>query len=358
VTGVRALTESEARVLALLLGNTARDERERLRQSGLARSTYHATRRRAYAEGWLKDRYVPSPGLFGRPRVRIVVVRPFADRIAEIVQLWQGRPENVVTWVGPQFALGVFFEPPSAGRGGTAPRADASLSTPLVEVAAEPDRGGLPVYFDFEGVWSHLAGFGGTRAYPKGLPPTPAGSGEGGADPWTARRRWAARELLERPFRAEREGRAGHLIGPFGLPSAEKQLLAEGWVLHRVLADPARIPPYQGRQMDRIVLATGRLRPEISAADLFVTLTGSCRVFPFLYATDDRTLLLGALGQSPLPGAPAPADPRARRPVMPTLRSALEGIQIVEESAANLAVPVDHRYDRLAPPEPAARRAR
>jgi hypothetical protein len=37
---------------------------------------------------------------------------------------------------------------------------------------------------------------------------------------------------------------------------------------------------------------------------------------------------------------------------LPTLREYLEGIEILQESAAGFAPQVDHRYDRLIAPEP------
>lgn len=345
---MRSLTDAEARVLSLLLANTAPDERGRLKESGLPRSTYHAARRRAYAEGWLRDRYLPAPTRFGFPSITIALARPFADQVPTLSEEWANLPGCVLLWVGTQSALGVFFhrspteQDRVADRVGAVDRASACL---LLHPAVE--LGGLPVYFDFEGSWAHLAGDTGSRGYPKGLPPTLAPEARGPAR-WTGRERWAARELLRRPFEAEARGRPGHLIGPFGLPGAQKRLLAEGWVLYRVLAAPERIPPFRGRQADRIALISGTLREGITAPALFGALTQECRVYPFLYAVDGKKLLLGALGQSPGPSAPASPS---RRPVLATLRQALEGIEIVEEHAGHMRAPVDHRYDRLAPPE-------
>src|SRR5579859_4874551 len=106
---MRALTEAEGRVIAVLLGERATNERDRLKQLAVPRSTYHAARRRAYAEGWLRDRYVPEPGRFGFPVVTVAVLRPFADRAAELSERWSTHPTNVLTWLSPQVAVGVFF---------------------------------------------------------------------------------------------------------------------------------------------------------------------------------------------------------------------------------------------------------
>ncbi len=349
---MRVLTESEARVLSLLLADTAADERSRLRQSGLPRSTYHAARKRAYAEGWLRDRYVPAPTLFGFPEVTIALGRPFADQAQALAERWAGEPGNVLLWVGPAAALGVFFhrtakESKAAGQRLARPELTASV----LALHPRADENGVPAYFDFEGVWSHLSGAGGTQAYPKGLPPLPPQIDPENPGLWNPRRRWAARELLTRPFTAEEQGRAGHLVGTFGLPLAQKALLAQGWVLHRVLAEPANVPPFRGRLMDRVVFITGTLQEGIRPEILFATLCHECRVFPFLYAVDGPHLLIGALGQSLVgPGAEMP-ETEPRRPVMPTLQQSLQGIQVAEERAGGLRVVVDHRYDRIAPPE-------
>jgi len=70
---VRGLTDAEARVIAVLLAARPDRERERLRLVTVPRSTYHAIRRRAYDEGWLRDRYVPHPVAFGRPFVTFLL---------------------------------------------------------------------------------------------------------------------------------------------------------------------------------------------------------------------------------------------------------------------------------------------
>jgi hypothetical protein len=348
---LRALTDAEAKVLSLLLANTATDERERLRQSGLPRSTYHAARRRAYAEGWLKDRYVPSPTLLRFGETTISLARPFADKSGELAERWGREPGNVLNWMSNQFGLAVFFHRDRKSREAAASRlVDAGLATETMLLHPKLEEHGVPVYFDFEGVWSHLTSTSGTRAYPRGLPPLPEGFRADSPSPWNPRTRWAARELLLRPFEAESQGRAGHLVGPFGLPFAQQRLLGQGWVLHRVLADPARVPGYRGRLMDRVVLIAGELQDGITPDQLFATLTRECRVYPFLYAMDERRVLLGALGQTASAGVDRVTETE-RRSVLPTLRQALRGIQILEESAPNIRVSVDHRYDRLTPPD-------
>ncbi|MGD0249885.1 MAG: hypothetical protein ABSB97_03215 [Thermoplasmata archaeon] len=142
------------------------------------------------------------------------------------------------------------------------------------------------------------------------------------------------------------QGRGGHLVGPFGLPFSQRKMLSRGWVAHRTLLDPARLPPFRGKSADQIVLISGTPRAGARPDVLFATLTREARVFPFLFSVASDRWLLGALGGS----NPVGAENRPpRRPVLPTLREFLEGIEIVQEGATGFTAPVDHRYDRLVP---------
>lgn len=347
---MRALTEAEGRVIAVVLGGAAESERERLRRVRVPRSTYHAARRRAYEEGWLRDRYVPDPVRFGLPWVSFLVARPFADRGEELIRSWSGHAGSVVVSASPQTALGVFFHPTEAAARKLADTTTAGrLAASLTGVTCRVTGPEVPVYFDYEGLWTHLASIAGAASYPNGL---------GGAFPEadddppavSAHQRWAATELVQRPFAAEAQGRGGHLIGPFGLPFSQTKLLRLGWVSYRVFLEPSLLPSYRGRAADQTVFVFGDLRADARPEVLFATLTRECRVFPFLYATHGRRVMIGALGRSETaPAAPAEPTEPPRRPVMPTLQSALEGIEIIQEPAAQFHAIVDHRYDRILP---------
>ena len=343
---MRALTDSEARVIAVLLAARPDRERDRLHQIGVPRSTYHAVRRRAYEEGWLRDRYIPHPVPLGRPFVTLMVARPYADRQEDFAGSLSEDEGNVLLWTGAQVAIAVFYHVKSTDPGKLADRIVAErLAPPPWVVSARADGPSVPVYFDFEGLWCHLASLEGTLAFPHGL--------GGGIDPeseseprLSSHQQWALGELLRRPFVALDQGRGGHLVGPFGLPFSQRKLLARGWITHRTLLDPSRIPPFQGKLADQIVLVTGTPRADARAEKLFGVLTRESRVYPFLYAVGPDRWLIGALGAS----SPPPAGERAsRRPVLPTLREYLEGIEIMQEAASGFTSPVDHRYDRLIP---------
>ncbi|MGP8072540.1 MAG: hypothetical protein ACLPZM_05365 [Thermoplasmata archaeon] len=342
---MRALTESEARVISVLLAARPDRERERLRQVQIPRSTYHAVRRRAYEEAWLRDRYVPHPVPLGRPYVTFVLARPYADRFEEFASSASADPGNVALWAGTQVALAIFFQVKATDAKRWSARFEEQRFGPApLTISVHADGPTVPVYFDYEGLWCHLVGLPGTLAYPHGL--GGALPEEEGGTVLTPHRRWAISELLQRPFHGAEEGQGPHLVGPFGLPFAQRKMLARGWVDHRTLLDPARLPPYQGKSPDQVVLLSGAPRSGALPERLFATLTRECRVFPFLFVVGSDRWFLGALGAS----TPPPATEVGRRPVLATFREFLEGIEIVQEPADRFVARVDHRYDQLLPP--------
>jgi hypothetical protein len=350
---LRALTDAEVRVIAVLLAARPDRERERLRQVEIPRSTYHAVRRRAYEEGWLRDRYIPHPVRLGRPFVTFLVARPYADRYAEFTRTVTADEGNVVLWSGTQLALAVFFhrKPGDGKRIATRLEKDRSTASPLT-ITVSADGPTMPVYFDFEGLWCHVAGLDGTIAYPHGLggqEDTATGAIDRDLAPLSSHQRWALGELLRRPFPTPEQGKGGHLVGPFGLPFSQRRMLARGWITHRTLLEPSHLPPYQGRSADQVVLISGTPKIDARPEALFSTLTRDCRVFPFLFVVAGDRWLLGALGGS---GSASSAPDSGRQAVLPTLREALEGIEILQEAASDFSTPVDHRYESLLPPAP------
>ncbi|MCI4337308.1 MAG: hypothetical protein L3K18_00815 [Thermoplasmata archaeon] len=342
---MRELTPAEARVIAGLLGAAAATERERLKRIAVPRSTYHAARRRAYAEGWLRDRYVPQPERIGFPWAVTVAARPFVDRADEVTKRWAGDASCVYLAAGPELALGVFLHRDEASARRTATElANPSSNSWRQVTIANLHRPSVPVYFDYEGLWSHLAGAEGTVAYPRGLGGSPEPEE---AAHLTDHQKWAVRELLHRAFDSASSGRAGHLVGPLGLPFSQQRLVAQGVVLHRVFLDPGSLPSFRGHAADQMVLVSGAWKPGARPEALFRTLTQECRVYPFLYVLDGERAMLGALGRS------VRSDDKAvepRRPVLPTLQETLQGIELVQVPVGSLRTLVDHRYDRLLPP--------
>ncbi len=324
-------------------------ERERLRQIGIARSTYYAVRRRAYVEGWLQDRYIPDPSRLGRPYATFAVSRPFADRLEDLKQPAPKCGPPTVLWTSPQLALGIFFHArPEDGSAILRKWEESRVTASNVGLTVDVRGPAIPVYFDFEGLWDHITGAPGTLSYPHGLGGVPEDDDRAVLTPHSI---WALGNLLNRPFRERERGEDGHQLGAFGLPFSERRLLSRGWVTHRVLLNPARIPPYLGRSLGRVFLITGSPRREARPELLFARLTRECRVFPFLYVAAPERWLIGGLGGEPGPTAEED-DRRQRAPVLATIRESLEAIQILQEPASALSMSIDHRYDQLVPPRP------
>ena len=298
---------------------------------------------------------MPHPVPLGLPWVTFLIARPFADRAEEFARTVAADPGNVVLWSGAQTTISVTFHarPDGAKRFVGQFESGRLAATPWT-VTVSADAPTIPVYFDFEGLWCHLAGLEGTLAYPHGLggPVSNGEASDGEARPvLSSHQRWAVGELLRRPFAAAEQGRGGHLVGPFGLPFSQRKMLAKGWVTHRTLLDPARVPEHRGKAADQVVFITGSPVSGARPEGLFATLTRECRVYPFLFVVGPERWLLAALGGA----SPSPSEPGGtRRPVLPTLRQYLQGIEILQEAAAGFVAQVDHRYDRLLPEEPRA----
>lgn len=349
---MRSLTEAEATVIAALLAARPERERERLRQLGIPRSTYYAVRRRAYLEGWLKDRYIPDPSYLGRPYATFVVARPFAERVPELGRALPKIGAPTILWASPQLAFAVLFHAQPADAKQALDRwHQQQLIASEVTVSADVRGPTVPVFFDFEGAWDHMTRVTGTLAYPHGL-----GGGsltEEEHAPLSPHTMWALSNLLSRPFRPSEDSNDGHQTGVFGLPFSERRLLTKGWVTHRVLLNPSRVPAYSGRGGDRVFLIVGTPHAGARPEQLFAKLTRECRVFPFLYVVGRERWLIGALGGDPSP-PDASDDRRDRVPVLPTLTESIGGIQIFQEPLSALALISDHRYDQLVPKGSAA----
>ncbi len=350
---MRDLTEAEVRVLRALLAAGQENERERLRQTQLPRSTYHAVRKRAYAEGWLRDRYLPDPLLYGFTQATFALARPYADKAEELARAWSSEPGAVVLWQGAAatFAVMLHTSPQEASRQ-VQRMQRRDLASELLVISPSLQQGGVPVFFDYEGLFGNMAGISGTTSYPRGLGgPRSVGARRGGALTSEGLRR-TTQELLLRPFTAPGDGRPGHLLGPVGLPRSQRRLVEQGWVERRVLPDLARIPPFQARLADLTVFVRGEFLPGRSAEALLPILTEQCRVYPFLLVEQQGKMLMGAQGQSAAGPGETVATVPTRKPVLATLQEHLQSIEVVQARAAELTTWLDHRYDRLLTPGP------
>ncbi len=340
----RSLTEQEARVVGLLLEDSSEGERDRLRRWKLPRSTYHHIRRKVYAEGWIRARYIPDPRLFGLPWISFLLVRPFADWRGALAEAVSRDPRGVHLAVGPNLVFSIHWEASEAAAGRRwAMIEKAGWAAGGLQLTVELTARSVPVYFDYEGLWANLTDRPGTSGYPRGLAGGAASPGSSPPGPMTPHQRWAVRYLLDRA--ATPSTRTGPVSpgGPFGLPFSVRRLLEQGWVAHRSILDPASLPPYQGRMANRTYFVVGTPRPGAQPERLFQQLAGECRVYPFLFVVGTDRWLIGAMGGA-RDGTPSTAP---RRPVLPTIGGACQGIEIFEADGSSFLPQVDHRYDRL-----------
>jgi hypothetical protein len=340
----RPLTGPEETVLVDLLGASVEPEEQRIRESGLPRSTYQDAKARLYAAGLLEERYVPSPLALGIPRVSVLLTHPFAEQLQAEVERLERLSSTILLWSGTGTVLAVVFGPLPAS-------ADTSELTASTDVGAgrsialelDARTPCWPVYFDFEGAYVRVGARKGNRRYPRHLP--------SGPPPGASRLSGGARELtrlVRRPFETEGpEGRA-YPTRPASLPRSERRLLQRNCAEWRVFPNVSALPGPAGMRFSHVLLIHGTLRPQAGVDRLFHGLVAACGVSPFLLATDGAQVLVGGLAAASDPGAKRPEEPpRPRQPVLAELGTHLQGITISREEIGQLRVHVSHRYDRL-----------
>lgn len=346
---MHGLTDAEARVVWSALALPGAAERVRLEGSGLASSTYHAARRRAYDEGWVRDRYVPDPVAFGATAVTFVIGRPYAEEIQAVARRWSVTESAAVVWTGTPLAFGTFFHPNAAiARRATdrllraLPMRDASVLT------VDLTQARVPVYFDFEGGWARLAGVPISAGYPFGIGHGAIFGDEGASARRPVPDRWraSALELLQAPF--DDAPGISRWLASGGVDRRQRGLLEDGYLRPRAFLDPAAIPEYRGRYIDQFLLVTGESRERTDPTMLLDELRTVHHASPFLFASEGRRVLLGLLGHS---GPRAPSAPSSDSPAAPvgallkeTFSRWLCRVDLFREEAPTLRTVVDHRY--------------
>lgn len=341
----RPLTPTEVQVIRGLLGADDSTEREKIRKLGIPPRTYHAIRERAYLEGWVIDRYLPDLSVLGGENVTVAVVQPFGEHMSSVVKTWASDPRTVVLWVGPETVFGVFVEGAKSPKTVAAALAEGrSTLRRHLEITANTYEGGVPVYFDFEAAWSRWTGQLGSPSYPR---------------PWVSRNpenengrslganggMSAVAGLVRRPFEVEARRESPLRASPFYAPRSQQKVLSRRLVQRRIFLDILRLPPFEGRAIERVVFVGGELLPGKTPEALFRQLVGGCRVSPFIFVTDHARILFAALSPGPRAGGAA-SQPRPLS-VMKTLQDNLQSIEVIREPLRTLRNVVDHRYDRL-----------
>ncbi|MCI4337415.1 MAG: hypothetical protein L3K17_09585 [Thermoplasmata archaeon] len=345
---MRTLTPAERLVVGALLDSGSRSDRARIARAGLPTRTFETAAHRLLASGVVYDRYVPNPTRMRVPAITFGLARPFVERSDMLVRRWQSTPGNTVLWRTPEWVFAVFFRTPLAAPAKLPAElvlpAECSGSFFLTADSRDPQ---VPVYFDFAGSWAALGGSPAPATYPRPLP----GAGEsmaglpGTRPPETERS--VALALARRPFERATGGGGPRRRSPRYFPRAEQRALRNGLVEHIVLLDLAQLPAMLGGGTDGLAWVHGRLLDRLPPEGLLAGLRSRARLAPFLFATDERRILMGALSRtSGGPPPPAPGGVR-RASVAGVLRQYLEEIEIVRSPLESITVVTDHRYERL-----------
>jgi hypothetical protein len=339
---VRVLSRAEAVAVQRLLAHIDVADGDGSGGERLPLRTAQAIRQRAYVRDWLTDRYVPNPVVLGYRTALFLVARPYSERALAIMEQWRSHPRNVLLWASPELLFGVFLaRGPEEAEAIQRRLTDASAVRLEVGLRTDLTEATVPVYFDFESAWTGWTGLPGTIRYPRPLP-----SGEfdrpngGGLSPGE---RGAISGLLVAPFLGGNPARG---VSRFSrLYRAERRWLNSGQVEFRSFLNPREVARWVTGFADQAVFVHGELVEPGGASELFHALVSECRIGPFLFATNGRSVLWGALSSTSFT-----PPRRSSVPVLAKVGTYLRGIQIVREDLAHLEPTVDHRFERLLPP--------
>jgi hypothetical protein len=340
----REFTENEVRVVRSMLAADKESEEDRIRGSGIPRSTYREAKQRIYSQRILEDRYVPDPSKVGVKTISFILIHSRPGRSQGIGNLLNLIPHAVHIWSGVHSAFGVIFHTSSQERDDLRARigTEFELGDAGFYIETSPSEPEVPIYFDFEGGWSHLARIQGLRRYPRSLPLVPAGRKNG-----NELKRSLVAEILRRPFEAVPLERALHRLGPATLPKSHRQVIKRGIVEWRTFLKLDKNYLYRGWRFSDIVLIHGKLRSGKDLLSFYSDLVALCGIYPFLLATDGSQVLIGSLALEPLSTLSPEPLPGPRHNVTWTVDSYLDGFRYVREPMAALSMHRSHRYDCL-----------
>jgi hypothetical protein len=324
------LTESEGRTILTVLAEAGEKVVRGFGWKGIPSSTFYSIRKKAYESGWLTDRYVPNPWVNGLSSVECILAKPGAADYATLERRWAADPESVVVWTGLNSMFGIFFRK----------QPDPSPPEQGTRVAVTPTSGSAPVFFDYSRLWARFIGETRTMGYPRQLVTRAVHTERG--------RPASVKDLLAKDAptgQAPTTDRVWH--PPSGLPRSQQRLLDWGIVQGRTFLNFEAVPPFQGRIPGELVFITGNLKAGAKGAHVLSTLNEESNVSPFILMDDGKTVLLGTLGQLEASGVGRKRVHSTARPVLSTLQSLMDEVQVTIERVDGIRKVVDQRYDRL-----------
>jgi hypothetical protein len=343
---VRSLHPKEARVVQILLARLTASDAERVKLAGFGKSTFYKARRRASRWGWVTERYVPNPAPLGIQRVVFQLGWPFSESWGEVVRAWEQQRGLVLLWTFRDLVFSVVWEGRCRSSLGLLPDRD-ELSPArqslrgvwTVEVNA--GSGAVPVYFDFEGAWARWSGSGKALSYPTSLGNLAEQGSKASAADLPARERHEVLDLMGTPDAVRDIPGSRALARPGGGSEAASVASIPDWVHRWAFPDFRNIPSVGGRGIEQVVFVTGLLREAGRARDLVKALFEKAEAAPWLFAYDEKRVLLGLL---------APRSPSSGGhpvPVMDALEEHLREVEILRDSISTHVPVVDHRYGAL-----------
>jgi hypothetical protein len=343
-TRSRPLTENEAIVVKSILGASIEEtEADRIRRCGLPRSTYLEAKQRVYAEGLIQDRYVPSSRALGLSRISFVLSRPFADKRGPVTQALLSTPGTVLVWTGVHVQMGVVIHRTEADLSRFEERVERLLDGGALigHVRSRPIPEDIPVYFDFEGIWSSFVGTLGVRKYPRAFPSVLHGEDTGmPASPPSE----VVSDLLRKHI-GEEESPSPHLVGPASLSRSRKKALEDGKVEWRTFLSVGLPISFGPNRLADIVLVVGRREKGRTLTQLLEELVTDCTAFPFLVAGDEDQVLIGFMGAGL--GANGTTSRKVGTNVSSSIVNSVSHLEILREGLGLVTTQRDHQYEYL-----------
>jgi hypothetical protein len=340
---LREISRSEAIVTARLLAGAGRRNRQ-LPDERIPRRTAQVIRQRLAERDSIKERYVPDPAALGRPIVTFALAQPYAEMRSSAIATWRSYEGGVDVWAFKDSIFGVFFLPePGAAKALREPLGDPRSYRSAFFLDCDSRVPTVPVFFDFEASWGEITGLRGTLAYPHSLP---CSGGISGIQPNLISKadREALCSLMARQLHQSRGSTPDGWTSRFAQGARERRLVRSGLAQFRSFLEPAACSRWASNFPEAVALVRGGLVDGKTAPELFRALVEDCRANPFLFVTDNATVLFACLarGSGDRKGPPS----FRRTPLLPTIQKFLRQIVVLREPLDSLDPVVDHRYDR------------
>ena len=348
---MRSLLKAEALVGRSLLAHPDEPQSAQIRATRVPRRTFQSTRQRILGRGWVQQRLVPDPRELGRPIAVLGLVQPYVEAMPRVVDAWRRCPGMVCLWTSGETVFGLAFQPrPTSDREPPLPLVDSRSCRASYTLTVDLRERAIPVFFDFEGAWSRLAGLSRSAQYPRALAAARRPGPTDGAEEDAATARSISLTL------AAAGGDGGASFGESFLASALqrrrlRRCIANGWIARRAFLDATAVGDTIEGLAERVAFVHAQLRPGADGEAVLATLLNEARIAPFLYATDGRSILFAVLAaEAALP----PTSNPPRTSAFAVLQASTSEIVTIREPLRTLARVIDFRFDALIDLEEAA----